>query len=140
MSIKKHEFYEGAALHRLVRAAGSVHVTYVAPFFVLNERVSIYMKYSTGVRSPWAFTFTPEEQAALVPAVDGAATVVGLICGADGVVALPYRDYLRIASPRATSLRVSCSRRHRQHFEVIGPDGAAEGKVAPSDWQRLLSD
>ena len=65
--------------------------------------------------------------------------VIGLICGADGVAAVPYDDYIRVARLRDVALRVSCRRNHREHFEIVGPDGTLPGKVAPSDWIRLLA-
>jgi hypothetical protein len=138
MSIMKHEFYEGAALHRLIRAVKGARIEYENPFFVLNESMRVYLKYSTGVRSPWAFTFSPEEQEALVATGD-VPVVIGLVCGSDGVVALPYREFVYIAARRATALRVACHRKHREHFEVTGPDRPMSGKVAPADWERVLS-
>lgn len=65
-------------------------------------------------------------------------TFIGLICGADGVAAFNYDAYLRIAAHRPAAIHVSCYRRHREHYEVNGPDGTLDGKVAPSDWQRIL--
>lgn len=65
MAIKKQEFYEGAALHLLVRSGGIMSIRYEAPFFLLNDNVLIYLKYSTKGRSPWGFTFTTDEQIAL---------------------------------------------------------------------------
>jgi len=54
------------------------------------------------------------------------------------VAALPYDAYARVAKIKSSALRVSCKRNHRQHFEIGGPDGVLQGKVAPSDWGRLL--
>ncbi len=64
--------------------------------------------------------------------------VIGLICGAVGIAALPYDDYAGIASIQDTALRVSCKRNHREHFEIVGPDGTLRGKIAPADWSNLL--
>ena len=62
MSIKKQEFYEGAALHLLARAGGITGIRYEAPLFLLNEQLLVLLKYSTKGRSPWGFTFTRDEQ------------------------------------------------------------------------------
>jgi len=138
MGIQKQEFYEGAALHQIIRGCSGAKVIYVPPLFVFDDKLQVHLKYSTGKRSPWGFTFTPEEQVLLSERAQEMPLVIGLICGADGVAAVAYDDYLSVASLKDTALRVSCRRNHREHFEVGGPDGTLPGKVAPADWVRLL--
>ncbi|HUE88335.1 MAG TPA: hypothetical protein VMO26_19845 [Vicinamibacterales bacterium] len=65
MGIKKQEFYEGAALHLLARTGAITCSRYESPFFVVNNTVVVHLKYSTKGRSPWGFTFMPDEQALL---------------------------------------------------------------------------
>lgn len=139
MAIGKQEFYEGAALHLLARAGGIAGIDYEAPFFLLNGRLLIHVKYSTRKRSPWGFTFTPEEQILLRDKATGLETVIALVCGSDGVAALPYDEYLQVATPRRSAIHISCYRQHREHYEVNGPDGKLEGKVPPSNWHRILN-
>ena len=79
MAIKKQEFYEGAALHALARGGGITSLKYHAPFFVLNDGVFVRLKYSTKGRSPWGFTFTPDEQQILRARASKARVVIGLI-------------------------------------------------------------
>lgn len=138
MAIKKQEFYEGAALYQLIRDAAETKVFYSTPLFVFDDRLQVYLKYSTGKRSPWSFTFMPDEQTLLSAHARGLPLVIGLVCGADGVAALPYEGYASVASVGRAALRIACYRLHREHFEVRGPDGALPGKIAPSDWKRLL--
>ena len=139
MGIQKQEFYEGAALHQLIRASsGTMSIVYAPPLFVIDGGLQVHLKYSTGKRSPWGFTFMPDEQLLLQQHSQKMRLVIGLVCGADGVVALPYEDYVRVAQVKNIALRVSCRRNHREHFEVGGPDGTLPSKVAPSEWIRLL--
>jgi hypothetical protein len=138
MAIKKQEFYEGAALHRLARTSAIMSIRYEAPFFVLNNEVSVYLKYSTKSRSPWGFTFTTDEQLVLRNSPPGARLVIGLICGADGVVTLTYDSYTSVAAPRKVAIHIACYRKHGEHYEVNGPDGCLAGKVAPASWQKIL--
>lgn len=65
MAIKKQEFYEGAALHLLVRSGRVTSIRYDSPLFLVNNQVLVLLKYSTKGRSPWGFTFTTDEQALL---------------------------------------------------------------------------
>lgn len=138
MGIQKQEFYEGAALHQLIRGSNGIDIVYVPPFFVVDGSLQLHLKYSTGKRSPWGFTFMPDEQLLLQQRAQQMPLVIGLICGADGVAALPYDQFIRVAQVKSMALRVSCRRNHREHFEVGGPDGTLPGKVAPSEWVRLV--
>lgn len=140
MGIRKQEFYEGAAIHMLVPSSNDVRLRYEPPFFVVNNRIRLYLKYSTGVRSPWGFTFAAEEQVLLHNVDYGKETLVGLICGGDGVAAITCIDYRGIAQPRRAAIRVSCHRKHGEHYEVKGPDGVLDRKVPPSAWRRLADD
>jgi hypothetical protein len=140
MAIKKQEFYEGAALHLLVRKSVIASIRYEEPFFLVNNELLVYLKYSTKGRSPWGFTFTRDEQVLLHDRANQHRIVIGLICGADGVAALRYEDYRGLAAPRKVAVHVACYRKHGEHYEVNGPDGTLAGKVAPANWQRLLED
>ena len=140
MSIQKQEFYEGAALHQIIRgSSGTSSIAHSSPFFIFDGKLQVHLKYSTGKRSPWGFTFMPDEQLLLGERALEMPMIIGLICGTDGVAALPYENYLTIAHVKDAALRVSCRRNHREHFEISGPDGTLPGKVPPSDWTRLLS-
>ena len=138
MPIQKQEFYEGAALHQLIRGSRGTHIVFAAPFFVFDSRVQVHLKYSTAKGSPWAFTFTPDEQALLRERAPAMSLVIGLVCGGDGIAALPFEEFHRVAGRRDAAIHVSCRRKHCEHFEINGPDGTVPGKVPPSDWSRLL--
>jgi len=138
MGIKKQEFYEGAALHLLARSGLVTALRYEPPFFLINNSLTVLLKYSTKGRSPWGFTFMPEEQVALRAKAQAGKTAIGLVCGSDGVAALGYDSYLQIAAHRQAALHVACYRKHGEHYEVLGPDGPLGRKIAPSSWQRIL--
>jgi hypothetical protein len=138
MAIKKQEFYEGAALYLLARTGAITSIRYEAPFFLLNDHLLVYLKYSTKGRSPWGFTFMPDEQVLLQKRASQFKIVIGLICGADGVAAISYDGYRSVAAPRKSAVHIACYRKHGEHYEVNGPDGRLDGKVAPSNWQRIL--
>src|SRR5262245_49032241 len=117
MPLKKQEFYEGAALHLLVRSGRIERLTYSQPFFHLNEDCAVLLKYSTKGRSPWAFTFMPDEQAALVQMAAKKRTVVALVCGSDGVASFSFEELQTISNPLRVAFHVACYRQHGQHYE-----------------------
>jgi hypothetical protein len=138
MAIKKQEFYEGAALHLLARTGAITSISYESPFFFINKSVRVLLKYSTRTRSPWGFTFVPDEQDLLQNKFQNFETVIALVCGADGIAAFNYDSYLKIGSPRKSAIHIACYRDHGEHYEVSGPDGILDGKVSPSNWRRIL--
>lgn len=140
MSIKKQEFYEGAALHRLAQSGRLAKLQYEPPFFFINGSVIVLLKYSTKGRSPWGFTFTTDEQKRLREKAGVGRTFIGLICGADGVAAFSYEALVSVCSSSNASVHVACYRGHREHYEVSGPQGTIAGKIAPSNWQNILAD
>lgn len=138
MSIQKQEFYEGAALHALLRKNPTATVKYDDPYFVINDSIFVYIKYSTATRSPWAFTFTQVEHDMLTSVDESKLPArIGLVCGSNGIVALTLSDYESIVGRAAAPLRVSCARSHRSQYAVWGPDGEVAGKISPSEWTRL---
>lgn len=139
MAIQKQEFYEGAALHQLARGGGITSIRYESPFFVVNDNLLLHLKYSTKKRSPWSFTFMPAEQTLLQARASEFRLFIGLICGADGIAGITYDAYVVIAAPSKSAINVSCHRKHGQHYAVTGPDGVLDRKIAPSLWQRILT-
>jgi hypothetical protein len=83
---------------------------------LLNDRLSVLLKYSTKGRSPWGFTFTADEQVLLKTRAFEFKTAIGLICGADGVAAFTYQSYLSVASLRTAAIRLACYRQHGEHL------------------------
>lgn len=139
MPIRKQEYYEGAALHRLLRTNRVREIAYVNSTFVVNGYV-LHLKYSTATRSPWGFTFKPAEQQVLAKRRADNPIVLGLVCGADGVCALPYDEYLQIAPIQPTALRVSCARAQREHYVVQGPSGLLNSRVSLAAWQEIIKE
>jgi hypothetical protein len=138
MALKKQEFYEGAALHLIAKAGNVKGIQYDHPFFVLNERLSVLLKYSTRGRSPWGFTFAPDELRGLAARATRMATSVGLICGSDGIATVDFRSLVEVAPLTEASIHIACYRAHGEHYEVRGPVGSLDYKVAPSSWSRIL--
>ena len=138
MAITKQDFYEGAALNLVARTGLIVGIINHAPFYVLNGRVAVLLKYSTKGRSPWGFSVSENEQAQLKRRALKIETAIGLICGSDGVVALSYQLFASIATPRSSAIHLSCYRDHGEHYEVSGPDGKLSKKIAPSSWNKII--
>jgi len=136
--IRKQDFYEGAALYLLACEGQIEQIRYQPPFFLLNGEVSVYLKYSTRGRSPWGFTFMPDEAITLKRKTAEAKVVIALVCGSDGVAALSYKELDGVAPFEDRPIRVACFRLFNEHYEIRGPKGIAKKKVPPSRWKRIL--
>jgi hypothetical protein len=139
MAIQKQEFYEGAALYRLIRTGVVCSIEYDQPTFLINGRLRIYLKYCTRVRSPWGFTFTAEEQWTLDEAAVNSPLVLGLVCAGDGIVAVTYAEYRELVPSCGVATRLACRRDHGEHYEVKGPESSLGRKVSPSRWLKILN-
>ena len=139
MAIAKQAFYEGAALYQLICATTHANIIYEMPFFRVNRRRTLYLKFTTKGRSPWGFSVSAEEQALLFEESTKTSLYLGLVCGADGVAALAYESFAEVASLRNASVHIACYRRHGEHYEINGPDGTLSRKVPPSSWQHILN-
>lgn len=140
MSLRKQDFYEGAALYLLVRSGTIETIEYTPPFFLLNGSLLIYLKYSAKSRTPWPFTFTAEERLLLRSRSSRFAIFIGLVCGADGVVALSNDSLENLAGPTETPVRIACHRKYNEHYAVKGPNDRLDWKVAPSQWLKILTE
>ena len=138
MAIAKQAFYEGAALYLVARTGDIRSIGYGAPFFRLNDRLLVLLKYTTRSRSPWGFTFTIDEQLLLRRKATEGRIVLGLVCGGDGVAALTYEAYLQVASGSKSAIHISCYRQHGEYYEINGPAGLLDAKIPPAAWQNIL--
>lgn len=138
MAIQKQEFYEGAALYMLAREGGLSSIRYEHPIFVVNGALSLLLKYSTKIRSPWGFTFACDEREMLDQRSIGSRVIIGLVCGSDGVATLDYRSFAHLVPTGKSAIHVSCYRQHGEYYEISGPKGSLDKKVAPSEWRQLV--
>src|SRR5262249_15408822 len=138
MPIAKQDFYEGAALNLLARTGGIVGIINWSPFYVLNGRLAILLKYSTRGRSPWGFTVTENEWVQLKTKSAKFEIAIGLICGSDGVVYLDYESLIKLSGTRVGPVHISCYRNHGEHYEVSGPEGSLPNKIPSSSWAKVL--
>lgn len=139
MSIKKLEYYEGAAIYKLARHGVIDGLRYEPPLFLLNNGTHVLIKHSAKKRSPWGFTFTALERNLLLERnCRGSRIILGLVCGSDGVAALTYGEFCSLVPETETSIRIACARSFGEHFLVKGANGRLRKKIAPSRWWKIL--
>ena len=103
----------------------------VVGFYVLNDKISMFIKYTTKRHSPWSFTFNRSHQLQQQTYHNqfGECLMVS-VCGQDGIVALPHNDFRNVLDQNfetqesVTMYQVSC--RDRKLGHKVGRNSLAE--------------
>lgn len=137
-----HRYY-GAAFCSIVDASNAPVVIKRIPelpagFYLLNDRIPIYIKYSTSRKSPWIFTFHEEHQRAQQQLYEKyGECLTAFVCGSDGIASLIYGDFRKVLdSDFEAQESISIRRRQNEMYKVTGRDGQLERKVS----RRSLTD
>lgn len=135
--LDKQEFYHGAAIVRLLEDHRYRNLRRHEFCYLVNERVLVFLKYSTKSRSPWRFNFTEAEYARLNEASSsGGRVVVAMVCGGDGVCALTWESVEQIFGNVAGW--ISVRRKFNESYGVSGPNGNLQRKVQLQQWPKIV--
>jgi hypothetical protein len=143
---KNFEFYHGAALARLVHAKKPLSIrtfpNHGNASYVINEKVGLYLKYSSKRMPPWGFSFQKEHQEEIDELKDSFGyLILGLICADNGIVGLNYDELKVILDNAHEEIEwISVSRKIRGQYSVKGSDGSLLYKVAEGEYLRKVLD
>lgn len=114
---------------RVQRAFGDA-----AGFYIVNERVPIYVKYATSRRGPWTFTFHPDHLHRCSELFSShMRCVVVFVCGGDGIVAVNWPDMGKVLSSDPDQQATVSIRRKLNHmYSVKGSSGELDRKLSRS--------
>lgn len=145
--ITTRDQYEGVVLRRLVKHDGPVRVDEIgdkAGHFCLNEDAFLLVKYSSRNRSPWRFTFQPDDIETLVTDHNQGGLFGGsyvcLVCGLNSLCALREKEWSTLLDlgGREEQQTITVRRHPRTSFEVTGSAGQLERKIPVSRFPSLL--
>jgi len=149
MSFSDKELLHGAALMRLFSNGDSItahELPDCADAYELrsgNHRAVVLMKYSTSKKSPWHFTFSTQQVAAIKLIGDSAITSVslGLICHVDGVCCLQMEELpsLGLTLDDLAGCAISVRRPRNGSYWVTGPGRhRMERSIPQNRWSSAL--
>lgn len=111
-------------------------------FYLVNNKLPFYIKYSTSRTGPWSFNFQTshrEFQKELTTTYGDCITA--FVCGRDGIAALRYLELKNVLNggidPQET---VSIRRRHNRMYQIKGRNGTLDRKIARSSLAEILKD
>ncbi|WP_298346677.1 hypothetical protein [Ferrimicrobium sp.] len=104
--------------------------------YILDEKVGLYVKYSTKRMSPWTFNFSNVHQAEIAELATQLAEVfIGLVCGTDGIVCLTHEEFRRVLDDDVRpSEWVRATRRRDEQYSVTGSDSVSIIKIADAEY------
>lgn len=109
-------------------------------FYLINETIPLYIKYSTSRLGPWSFNFQmmhQERQKQLFEQYAECITV--FVCGKDGMAALPYSELRKVLDEHfGLQEGVSIKRRHNHMYRIKGRNGALDRKVSRNSLSEIL--
>ncbi|WP_138944560.1 hypothetical protein [Plantibacter sp. M259] len=136
--------YHGVALARLIAEAGE-EVT-IEPLkdtsrcaYTVNN-VVIFVKYSTSRLSPWKFGFSDDQRTELEELATGFTAIwIVLVCGNEGVLAVPWVDVLAdlLKDKDGGAFSLQASRRKHEKFRLSGARGTPL-RIAETDFPARL--
>jgi hypothetical protein len=138
--VKEFEFYHGAAITRLIHSRQTISIRVFPDHgnasYVINEKVGLYLKYSSSRMSPWQFNFQKTHQLEIEELEKiYRNVVVGLICHDNGVVGLFFSELKIILDNTYEEVEwISASRKPRGQYSIKGKDGALLYKVSESEF------
>lgn len=143
--IKEFEFFHGLVFARILH--GTQRPLSIKPFpsstnasYVVNEKIGIYIKYSSKRITPWRFTFKKEHQEEInLMKKELKEVFLILVCNDDGIVCLSYSELKQILDEQHQSIEwISANRNKREMYSVKGSDGKLGFKIGPNDFPDKL--
>lgn len=137
--------YQGAVLAHIVDSwDGPITIRRAfdeaSGFYILDEKIPIFIKYSTQRYSPWTFTFHLEHQTLQQALFEKSGECVMMFaCGRDGIVALSHIDFRRLLDNHFEPQEsVTIRRKHAEMYKLRGRDGELERKVSRNSLKEVL--
>ncbi len=146
MALNEYEFFNGVVLNRLIRKGKPIKIdifpTSGNNSFMINDKVGLFLKYSTKKISPWRFSFTREHQEEMKIMKDLLSDVyLVLICGKDGIACIEYEELKIVLDEYFEDVEwVSASRLKREQYSIKGSNGKLDFKIADSDFPKKIFD
>lgn len=143
--IKDFEFFHGIVFSRLIHVYdGQINIkpypTNSNSSYILNDKVGLYIKYSTKRMTPWSFSFQKHHQEEIADMEKKLSSVfLLLVCNDDGIVCLNQKELKQVLDEdfkQTESIRIN--RKPREKYTVSGTDGKLKLKIGESDFPKKL--
>ena len=139
-----HRYY-GAVICTVIDAADeAISLTKIqrgaAGFYLINEELPIYIKYSTSRKGPWSFNFhNAQQEIQLSLYREYRECIMAFVCGKDGIAALTHSSFRNVLDESFDEQEaVTIRRKHNGMYQVRGKDGVHEKRVSRNSLREIL--
>ncbi|WP_353643461.1 hypothetical protein [Mesorhizobium sp. WSM2239] len=107
--------------------------------YLINESVSVLIKYSTRRKGPWSFN-VHRSHLLRVKQISKSVqkSVVVFVCGSDGIVAIALDDLNKIVVDGPAQQAISVRRKLRQMYGLKGPAGGLDRRLSRGSLASLI--
>ena len=146
MAVKEIEYYYGAVFYRLINSKCSLIINPLdyetKGFFIINNSIPLYIKYTAKRLTPWSFSFFKVHQDDFQRAKDEyGVAFVAFVCGSDGICCLEYEDFKKVLDYVHEDVEwVRISRKKGESYGIKGTDGKIRGKISDCDFPKVILD
>jgi hypothetical protein len=143
--MKNFEFFHGAAVIKIVHSG---HFKKVESFgksnssYLLDEKIGLYIKYSSKRIPPWSFTFDNEHVSEVKEMFSLLGNIfIALVCNVDGICCLDWQEFNTIISidSKIHPKWIRTIRKKNEKYSVYGIDGNLKHKIGNSDFPSKLN-
>ncbi|MCS5707337.1 hypothetical protein CC99x_000315 [Candidatus Berkiella cookevillensis] len=139
--IKEFEFYHGVFFSSMLHATHNKisfqsYSTEDNASYVIDEKIGLYIKYSTKRLSPWRFSFYKRHQDKMLEMKTRFnELLLILVCHHDGIVILNFDEIKQILDNVHEEIEwVSVARTRGKMYTINGSNGKLQLKVARNDF------
>jgi len=139
--IKEFQFYHGVVFAMLFHYSEKTfevrqHPSTDNASYVIDNKVAVYIKYSTKRMSPWHFSFEVRHNTEIKGLCSRYQdTIILLVCRDDGVAGITVDEYNAIVDhDERTTKWISVVRRPREKYSVKGPCDTLPYKIGMTDF------
>ena len=140
---KDFEKYHGLVILKIIRAS-KLLINFIKKntnSYIIDEKIGLYIKYSSKRMSPWTFTFRKEHQDEISCLKSQHHKIfICLVCHNDGVVCLSFKELKFILDHNHSDEWVRVSRRPGQKYSIHGSDGKLKNKKGNSEFPKIILD
>lgn len=113
----------------------------ISGFYLLQNAVPIYIKYSTIRNGPWSFNFhRSHQESERTLFLQYGECIVIFVCGKDGIAALRHNEFCFLLDDDFEDQQSVIIRRKRNHmYSASGKNGALERKISRKSLEDIFN-
>jgi len=137
------DFFHGVVFSRIIDNSPNHIEKYGGnnSFYIINNKTSIYIKYSQKRISPWTFSFAKTHIEEINKVKNSFENIfIVLVCNDNGICCLNYQEFCTVISVESNDFPkwIKARRQKGEKYAVTGSDGKLTYKIGDSDFPQKI--